>query len=61
MREQFKNSELQAMNAIKSALDPNEILNPGKIFDVFKPWDQKKVDATLPWEVAHEEPQTMEK
>ena len=61
VREQFKNSELQAMNAIKSALDPNEILNPGKIFDVFKPWDQKKVDATLPWEVAHEEPQTMEK
>jgi len=60
VREQFNQAEWSAMLAVKKALDPNNILNPGKIFDVFHPWEQKKVSVTLSWELENEEPKPQE-
>ncbi len=54
VREQFNDAELGVMKAIKSTLDPKGILNPGKIFDVFKPWEQTKLKVDLPWEKSHQ-------
>ena len=56
VKEQFNDAEWNAMLAIKKALDPKNILNPGKIFDVFHPWEQKKISVTLSWELENEEP-----
>ncbi len=38
------------MRAIKRALDPNDILGRGKIFEPFNVWDHAPADVKLPWE-----------
>jgi glycolate oxidase len=50
VREQFNGAEWKVMKSIKNALDPKGILNPGKIFDVFKPWEEPKLKVDLHWE-----------
>lgn len=47
---QHSTSEIAAMQAVKNALDPLGILNPGKIFDAFEVWDHEPVDVCLPWD-----------
>ena len=50
VRNQFNQAEWKAMQAVKTSFDPNNLLNPGKIFEVFNPWEQKKLNLILPWE-----------
>lgn len=47
---QHSAAEIAAMHAVKKALDPLGILNPGKIFDAFEVWDHELVDVRLPWD-----------
>lgn len=47
---QHSKAEIDAMQAIKHALDPKGILNPGKIFGDFRIWEHEKVDVKLPWD-----------
>jgi len=47
---QLSEAEIGAMRRIKSALDPNGILNPGKIFEPFEVWDKEKEVYRFPWD-----------
>jgi glycolate oxidase len=47
---QHTQPEIAAMQAIKTALDPNGILNPGKIFTPFPVWNHPRADIALPWD-----------
>lgn len=50
LRFQHRPAEIRAMLAIKQALDPNGILNPGKMFTPFKVWEHPRLQLRLPWD-----------
>jgi glycolate oxidase len=47
---QHNKAEIAAMRAVKDALDPNGILNPGKIFHPYVVWEKIPEKVTLPWD-----------
>ena len=47
---QHTKSELAVMRAVKDALDPKGILNPGKMFEPFEVWNHTPVKVKLPWD-----------
>ena len=52
LRMQHPPAAVRAMKAVKDALDPRGILNPGKMFDIFKVWESTRLDVRLPWDHA---------
>ncbi len=49
-RLQHSAAQVKAMLAVKRALDPKGILNPGKMFEVFQIWRYPRVQVHLPWD-----------
>jgi glycolate oxidase len=52
LRLQHSPAAIRAMRAVKRALDPRGILNPGKMFTVFRVWEAKRLDIRMPWDHA---------
>ncbi len=50
LRLQHSPAQIKAMKAVKSALDPNGTLNPGKMFTPFKVWEHTRLKIKLPWD-----------
>lgn len=47
---QHSPAQVRAMKAVKQALDPRGILNPGKMFERFEVWKHPRLDVKLPWD-----------
>lgn len=47
---QHSAAEIEVMKKIKQVLDPNGILNPGKLFEPFEVWNLEKEDYRFPWD-----------
>jgi glycolate oxidase len=52
LRLQHSPAAIRAMRAVKRALDPRGILNPGKMFEVFRVWERERLEVKLPWDHA---------
>jgi glycolate oxidase len=52
LRLQHSPAAIRAMRAVKRALDPRGILNPGKMFEVFRVWEHERLKVRLPWDHA---------
>jgi glycolate oxidase len=50
LRIQHSPAQIGAMRAVKRALDPRGILNPGKMFEVFEVWKHRRLDVKFPWD-----------
>lgn len=50
LRIQHSPAQVRAMQAVKAALDPRGILNPGKMFEVFEVWKHPRLEVKLPWD-----------
>jgi glycolate oxidase len=50
LRIQHSAAQVKAMQAVKRALDPRDICNPGKMFDVVRIWKYPKLQIHLPWD-----------
>jgi glycolate oxidase len=50
LRLQHAPAQVRAMQAVKRALDPRGILNPGKMFEIFEVWKHRRLEVKLPWD-----------
>jgi len=50
LRLQHPPAQVRAMRAVKRALDPRGILNPGKMFEVHRIWEDTRLIVHLPWD-----------
>lgn len=50
LRIQHSPAQVKAMQAVKAALDPRGVLNPGKMFEVFEVWKYPRLEVKLPWD-----------
>jgi glycolate oxidase len=50
LRLQHNPAQVRAMQAVKKALDPRGILNPGKMFKEVRIWKYPKLKLRLPWD-----------
>jgi len=50
LRIQHNPAQVRAMQAVKKALDPRGIMNPGKMFQEVRIWKYPKLQIKLPWD-----------